>query len=268
MNAPGRLESDARATAEAVARRSRGKLVAWLAARSRDVAAAEDALADAFAAALADWPARGCPANPEAWLMTVARRRLVDRARRRRTGDGAAATLALLAEGMAAAEPALPDQRLGLLFACAHPALERSVRAPLMLQAVLGLDTGRIASAFLASPAAMAKRLVRAKARIRAAGIPFAVPEPAELPPRLDAVLEAIYAAFAEGWTDAAGTDPARRELTGEAIWLARLLAGLMPGEPEALGLLALMLHAEARRPARRDAAGDYVPLGWQDPGL
>jgi len=268
VNAPGRPGSEARATADAVARRSYGKLVAWLAARSRDVAAAEDALADAFAAALAEWPLRGCPANPEAWLMTVARRRLIDRDRRRRTGDGAAATLALLAEGLAAAEPGLPDQRLGLLFACAHPALDRGVRAPLMLQAVLGLDAQRIASAFLTSPAAMAKRLVRAKARIRAAGIPFAVPPPQELAPRLDAVLEAIYAAFAEGWADAAGTDAARRELTGEAIWLARLVAGLLPGEPEALGLLALMLHAEARRPARRDAAGDYVPLGWQDPAI
>ena len=159
MNAPERIlgEGAAREAADAVARRSYGKLVAWLAARSRDVAAAEDALADAFAAALADWPARGCPENPEAWLMTVARRRLVDRDRRRRTGEGAAATIALLAEGLAAAEPGLPDQRLGLLFACAHPALERGVRAPLMLQVVLGLEAGRIASAFLASPAAMAK---------------------------------------------------------------------------------------------------------------
>ncbi len=272
MNAPQRPAQEAhdaaRATADAVARRSYGKLVAWLAARSRDVAAAEDALADAFAAALADWPARGCPENPEAWLMTVARRRLIDRDRRRRTGEGARLEIALLAEGLAAADPALPDQRLGLLFACAHPALEPGVRSPLMLQVVLGLDAQRIASAFLASPAAMAKRLVRAKTRIRQAGIPFAVPEPGELAPRLDAVLEAIYAAFAEGWSDAAGADPARRDLTAEVIYLARLVAGLLPAEPEALGLLALMLHAEARRPARRDSAGDYVPLGWQDPAL
>jgi RNA polymerase sigma-70 factor (ECF subfamily) len=137
-----------------------------------------------------------------------------------------------------------------------------------MLQAVLGLDAQRIASAFLTSPAAMAKRLVRAKSRIREAGVPFAIPEASELAPRLDAVLEAIYAAFAEGWSDAAGTDAARRDLTEEAIFLARLVAGLLPEEPEALGLLALMLHAEARRPARRDAAGDYVPLGWQDASL
>ena len=268
MNRPALLGPEAaRATADAVARRSYGKLVAFLSARSRDVAAAEDALSDAFAAALADWPANGCPTSPEAWLMTAARRRLVDRDRRRRSGEAAAAEIALLAEGLAAASgPGLPDHRLALLFACAHPALDPGIRAPLMLQVVLGLDARRIASAFLVSPSAMAKRLVRAKGKIREAGIPFAVPEPGELAPRLDAVLEAIYAAFAEGWSDPAGTDAARRELTGEAIFLARLVAGLLPDAAEALGLLALMLHAEARRPARRDAEGAFVPLGWQDP--
>ncbi len=259
----------ARETADAVARRSYGKLVAFLAARSHDVAAAEDALADAFAAALADWPTRGCPANPEAWLMTAARRRLTDQQRRRRTGADAAPALAILAEGLAeAAGPGLPDDRLGLLFACAHPALDPGIRAPLMLQVVLGLDSARIASAFLVSPAAMAKRLVRAKTKIRRAGIPFAIPDADEIAPRLDAVLEAIYAAFAEGWTDPDGTDSARRDLTGEAIFLARLVTRLLPAAPEALGLLALMLHAEARRPARRDADGAFVPLGWQDPAL
>ncbi|MFO1141601.1 MAG: DUF6596 domain-containing protein [Amaricoccus sp.] len=267
---PSELGSErAREAADAVARRSYGKLVAFLAARSRDVAAAEDALADAFAAALADWPGRGCPANPEAWLMTVARRRLVDRDRRRRSGEAAAPALALLAEGLAdAAGPGLPDDRLALLFACAHPALDPGIRAPLMLQVVLGLDAARVASAFLVSPAAMAKRLVRAKGKIREAGIPFAVPEQADLAPRLDAVLDAIYAAFAEGWTDPEGTDAARRELTGEAIFLARVVVGLLPDAPEALGLLALMLHAEARRAARRDADGAFVPLGWQDAAL
>jgi RNA polymerase sigma-70 factor (ECF subfamily) len=265
---PQRLAAeDARETADAVARRSYGRLVAFLAARSHDVAAAEDALSDAFAAALADWPARGCPANPEAWLMTVARRRLIDADRRRQSGAAASGAIALLAEGLDAARqaPGLPDQRLGLLFACAHPALDAGIRAPLMLQVVLGLDAGRIASAFLVSPAAMAKRLGRAKAKIRAAGIPFALPEPADLAPRLEGVLEAIYGAFAEGWSDAEGADPARRDLTGEAIWLARLVTGLLPEAPEALGLLALMLYAEARRPARRDAEGGFVPLGWQD---
>ena len=268
---PARLAAGvAREAADAVARRSYGKLVAYLAARSHDVAAAEDALSDAFAAALADWPARGCPANPEAWLMTVARRRLIDADRRRRTGAAVSGEIALLAEGLAAAglDPGLPDDRLGLLFACAHPALDAGIRAPLMLQVVLGLDASRIASAFLVSPAAMAKRLGRAKSKIREAGIPFAIPDPADLAPRLDVVLQAIYAAFAEGWTDAEGSDASRRDLAAEAIYLARLVTGLLPQAPEALGLLALMLHAEARRPARRDAEGAFVPLGWQDPRL
>src|SRR5438067_3929406 len=259
--------AEARSTADAVARRSYGKLVAFLAARTRDMAAAEDALAEAFAAALADWPQKGCPANPEAWLLTVARRKTIDAARRRRSGEAAAAQLQLLAAGLeAAAEPAIPDHRLALMFACAHPAIEAGIRAPLILQGVLGLEARVIASAFLASPAAMAKRLVRAKDKIRQAGIPFAIPERAELPGRLDTVLEAIYAAFTQGWTEPGGTDVARRDLTAEALFLARLATELMPAEPEALGLLALLLHAEARRRARRSDDGAYVPLAEQDP--
>ncbi|WP_425285031.1 RNA polymerase sigma factor [Bauldia litoralis] len=260
----------ARDTAEMVARDSYGRLVALLAVRTRDVAAAEDALADAFAAALADWPANGVPAKPEAWLVTVARRRLIDAARRRQTGDAAEGTLRLLAEEVdaAAAGPGIPDRRLALLFACAHPALDPAIRAPLMLQVVLGLDAKRIASAFLMSPAAIGKRLGRAKARIREAGIPFAVPDRAELPGRLDTVLDAVYAAFGDGWGDPAGTDAARRGLSAEALYLARLAAALMPDEPEALGLLALMLHAEARRGARRNGEGDYVPLADQETDL
>jgi predicted RNA polymerase sigma factor len=262
-------DAQARGTADAVARRSYGKLVAFLAARTRDVAQAEDALSSAFAAALADWPRNGCPANPEAWLLTVARRKMIDGARRRRSGEVAAAQLQLLAEGLYAAEAAdIPDQRLALMFACSHPAIEVGIRAPLILQVVLGLDAKAIASAFLTSPAAMGKRLVRAKDKIRQAGIPFAVPERAELPGRLDAVLDAIYAAFGEGWTDPGGTDVARRDLTDEALYLARLVTELLPQEPEALGLLALMLHAHARRRARRTPGGDYVPLAEQDPGL
>jgi len=262
-------DAQARGTADAVARRSYGKLVAFLAARTRDVAQAEDALSSAFAAALADWPRNGCPANPEAWLLTVARRKMIDGVRRRRSGEVAAAQLQLLAEGLYAAEAAdIPDQRLALMFACAHPAIEVGIRAPLILQVVLGLDAKAIASAFLTSPAAMGKRLVRAKDKIRQAGIPFAVPERAELPGRLDAVLDAIYAAFGEGWTDPGGTDVARRDLTDEALFLARLVTELLPQEPEALGLLALMLHAHARRGARRTPGGDYVPLAEQDPGL
>jgi RNA polymerase sigma-70 factor (ECF subfamily) len=256
-----------RAIAEAVARRSYGKLVALLAMRTRDVAAAEDALADAFAAALADWPERGCPANPEAWLMTVARRRAIDGARHRRVGDEVTNQLAILADEIDEREKgALPDRRLALLFACTHPALEAAIRTPLMLQVVLGLEAKTIASAFLMSPAAMSKRLVRAKHKIREAGIPFSVPEREELPGRLAAVLEAVYAAYAEGWTDPAGCDSGRRDLTGEALFLAHLLVELLPDEPETLGLLALMLYAQSRCDARRDAAGDYVPLSAQDP--
>ena len=260
----------ARAVAEAAARQSYGKLVAWLAARTRDVAAAEDALADAFAAALERWPRTGVPEKPEAWLLAVARRRRVDAVRRRLTSEAGREHLKLIAQEMEArmTDEDLPDERLRLMFACAHPAIESSVRAPLILQTILGFDAATIASAFLVSPATMGQRLVRAKARIRETGIPFRVPERAELGERLDAVLEAIYAAFAEGWSDPAGTETQRRNLATEGIWLGRLVASLMPDEPEALGLLALMLFAEARRPARRDGAGDYVPLAEQDCAL
>jgi len=253
------------ATAEAAARRSYGKLVAFLAARTGDVAGAEDALSDAFAAALVDWPARGIPENPEAWLVAVARRRMIDAARRRRTGADAAGHLQLIAEELASETP-VPDDRLLLMFACAHPAIDPGIRAPLILQTVLGFDAAAIASAFLVSPAAMGQRLVRAKSKIREAGIPFRLPERADLGERLAAVLEAIYAAFAEGWSDPAGTEIRRRNLAEEGIWLGRLVASLLPDAPEALGLLALMLYAEARRGARRDARGDYVPLAEQDP--
>lgn len=258
-------------TADAVARRSYGKLVAFLAARTRDVAAAEDALSEAFAAALADWPRNGCPANPEGWLLTVARRKFIDVARGRRRGELAGEELRLMAEGLeaaAASDAGIPDQRLALMFACAHPAIDAGIRAPLMLQAVLGLDAAMIASAFLISPATMGQRLVRAKNKIRQAGIPFRIPEREELRERLETVLDAIYAAFAEGWSDAAGTDVARRDLAEEAIFLGRVVTELLPDEPEGLGLLGLMLHAEARRGARRDEDGEYVPLGEQDPAV
>jgi predicted RNA polymerase sigma factor len=263
-------DEQARSTADAVARRSYGKLVAFLAARIRDLAAAEDALSEAFAAALADWPRNGCPSNPEAWLLTVARRKAIDMHRGRLRHEIAGDQLRIMAEGLdaAAAESEIPDQRLALMFACAHPAIDASIRAPLILQVVLGLDAAMIASAFLISPVAMGKRLVRAKDKIRQAGIPFRVPGREELPSRLNTVLETIYAAFAEGWADPGGTDVARRDLTEESLFLARLVVEMMPQEPEALGLLALMLHAEARRRARRNATGEYVPLAEQDPAL
>src|SRR5262245_18248631 len=164
---------EARATAEAVARQSYGRLVAFLAARTRDVAGAEDALSEAFAAALADWPASGVPDNPQAWLLAVARRRQIDAARRRRVGAEQASHVRLLAEELQAAamtDRLTPDERLALMFACAHPAIEPGIRAPLILQTILGLDAATIASAFLVAPATMGQRLVRAKAKIRQAG--------------------------------------------------------------------------------------------------
>jgi len=226
-------------------------------------------LSDAFAAALVDWPASGVPRNPEAWLLTVARRKWIDAARRRRSAEDAGGHLRLMAEEIAAAAaggPPPPDERLTLMFACAHPALDPAIRAPMILQTLLGLDAAAIGSAFLVSPARMSQRLVRAKRKIREAGIPFQLPEGAQLAARLEAVLEAIYAAFAEGWSDPAGTEARRRNLAEEAIWLGRLVISLLPDEPEALGLLSLMLHAQARRDARRDPQGEYVPLADQDP--
>jgi RNA polymerase sigma-70 factor (ECF subfamily) len=266
MANPDRLSH---AAAAAAARRSYGRLVALLSARTRDVAGAEDALSEAFAAALAVWPNSGVPRNPEAWLLAAARRRWIDAGRRRRTAAEGSGQVQLLAEEMAAmaaqAAP-IPDERLSLMFACAHPAIEASIRAPLILQTVLGFDAATIASAFLVAPATMGQRLARAKAKIRLAGIPFRTPEREEIAERLDAVLAAIYAAFAEGWSDPAGADAKRRNLAEEAIWLGRLVAELLPNEPEALGLLALMLYSASRWPARRDPNGEFVPLGEQDP--
>jgi RNA polymerase sigma-70 factor (ECF subfamily) len=263
-------DEQARITADAVARRSYGKLVAFLATRTRDVAAAEDALSEAFASALTDWPRNGCPANPEGWLLTVARRKAIDLARVDRRSEEYSEQLQAVDRELAAApaDDEIPDERLAMMFACAHPAIDVGIRAPLILQVVLGLDAKAIASAFLTSPAAMGKRLVRAKDKIRQAGIPFRVPGREQLPERIATVLDAIYAAYSEGWTDAGGTDVIRRDLTEEALFLARLVVELMPAEPEALGLLALMLHAQARRRARRNSDGEFVPLAKQSPAL
>jgi RNA polymerase sigma-70 factor (ECF subfamily) len=274
---PTARDANAREVAARVARESYGKLVAYLAAASRDVPGAEDALAEAFASALAVWPSQGAPANPEGWLATAARRRLIDAARRRRAADRGSEALALIdAELKEAADgaEAIPDRRLALMFACAHPAIEESVRAPLMLQTILGLDAAAIASAFLVSPAAMGQRLSRAKAKIRLAGVPFKIPEREDLPERLGVALEAIYAAFSHGWAEAFSDDPHGRNLAEEAIWLARVVVSLIPNEPEAMGLLALMLYAHSRREARRDEHGRYVPLSeqkverWDQPAI
>ena len=256
--------------AERAARQSYGKLVAYLAARTGDLATAEDALADAFAAALASWPTGGVPQAPEAWLLAAARRRMIDIARRRRTSEAAADRLQLSADEAASEmDPAdVPDWRLRLMFACAHPAIDAAIRGPLMLQTVLGLDAGAIAAALLTAPKAMGQRLVRAKRRIRDTGIPFRLPNRGDLPERLDAVLEAIYSAFGAGWPDPGGLDARRQGLLDEAVWLGRVVVELLPEEPEGLGLLALMLYAGARRKARRNAESDYVPLSEQNPAL
>ncbi|MBL8549616.1 MAG: hypothetical protein JNJ73_06505 [Hyphomonadaceae bacterium] len=248
--------------AERVARESYGRLLALLAARTRDIAAAEDALAEAFAAALHAWPRTGAPERPEAWLFAAAKRKLIDAARRARTASDAERALALIAEELEGAREALPDRRLALLFACAHPEIEEGARTPLMLQSVLGFSAERIAAAFLVPPATMSQRLVRAKKGIAEAGIAFEAPGPDEWPARVAAVLEAIYATYAEGWAD-----DAQVSMAAEGAWLCRVLASQLPEEPEALGLLALVLHLEARRPARR-VEGRFVPLEEQDVAL
>jgi RNA polymerase sigma-70 factor (ECF subfamily) len=254
--------------AQKVARASYGKLIAYLAKQTRDVAGAEDALSEALAAALADWPQKGVPENPEAWLMAVAKRKIIDASRRRRSGEASTDHLQLMTEeleAMASQERTIPDERLALMFACAHPAIDPNIRSPLILQTVLGLDAADIGSAFLVTPAAMGQRLARAKNKIKVAGIPFRVPERAELGERLDAVLEAIYAAYTKGWNDPANV---QNNLAEEAIWLGRLIVGLMPDEAEALGLLALMLFLQSRRAARRDGRDKFVPLSDQDTNL
>jgi predicted RNA polymerase sigma factor len=257
---------DARRVAELAARNSYGRLVAYLAAQTRDVAAAEDALGDAFLTALKTWPENGVPQNPAAWLLVTARHRLIDVARRKQIQEKVLNTIKLEPPIAPAFDPSnFPDDRLKLLFICAHPAIDPTMHTPLMLQTVLGLNAAQIASAFLVAPTTMGQRLVRAKVKIRDAGIAFELPKTVELPTRLAAVLEAIYAAYTNAWDTIDGGDPRHQGLAEEAIWLARLSVQLMPEAPEAHGLLALMLYCEARRGARRSADGAYIPLLEQD---
>jgi RNA polymerase sigma-70 factor (ECF subfamily) len=261
-------QEDTHRTIERVARESYGRLVAYLSVHTHDLASAEDALSNALVSALNHWPQDGVPKNPEAWLLTAARHSLIDVIRHQKVVLESEPTLKFLTEN--ATETNLstqfPDERLKLLFVCAHPAIDPAMHTPLMLQTVLGLDAARIAQAFLIAQKTMGQRLFRAKTKIRSGGVPFEIPQERDLPERLDAVLEAIYAAFGLGWDDMAGADQRGRDLAEEAIWLARVLLQLMPGEAEVHGLLALMLHCEARRPARRAPDGRYIPLSDQDP--
>ena len=246
-------------------RDSYGRLLAVLAAPTRDIAAAEDALADAFERALVRWPGDGIPANPEGWLLTVARNRLRDLWK----SSGYRMTESLTESDCASTSldddmPAIPDRRLELMLVCAHPAIAPNIRTPLMLQSVLGVEAAAIATAFAVEPATMAQRLVRAKKRIRDAGIPFALPERDDLAERLPSVLEAVYGAYAIDWQLAPQGAPIE-SLSAEALHLALVLAELLPDEPEVLGLAALVCLSEARRPARRTADGGFIPLDGQD---
>jgi predicted RNA polymerase sigma factor len=263
------MTPEARRAIEDAARVSQRRLLAFLSSRSRDLALCEDALGDAFRQAVEQWPDDGVPTSPEAWLLTVARRRLLDRARRVETESDARSALTaawdLAAEASLASD--FPDERIKLLFVCAHPAIAPEMHTPLMLQVVLGLDAARIASAFLLAPTTMGQRLVRTKLKIRDAGIPFEVPGPELLPERLEAVLSAIYAAYGAG-REVVDADDQRSDLREEALALARLCVSLLPAEPEAWGLLSLLLHCEAREPARRGEGGRYVRLSEQDTAL
>ena len=262
-------ESAAHAAIETVVRNSYGQLIAYLAARTGDVAGAEDALSDALVAALETWPVAGIPQKPEAWLLHAARNRIIDAVRHHQVRQNAEVFLQQIAEEaqtVAATQDHFPDERLKLLFVCAHPAIDPAARTPLMLQTVLGIEAQRIASAFLVSPAAMSQRLVRTKNKIRDAAIPFRIPDPPEWRERLAFVLDAIYAAYTTGWQSLPETASTHHALAAEAIALGRLLVQLMPREAEAHGLLALMLHCQARRAARYTSDGTFVPLDQQDP--
>jgi predicted RNA polymerase sigma factor len=262
---PGQGEPGPAARSAGVAARdSYGRLLALLAAATSDIAAAEDALADAFERALRTWPSHGVPGNPDAWLLTVARNRLRDerksaRAQRSVPLEASRDALAHIDETDV---DSIPDRRLELMLVCAHPAIQPAMRTPLMLATVLGFTAEQIGRAFSVPTSTMATRLVREKKRIKATGIPFRVPDQADLPARMTSVLEAVYGAYVIDWA----TGPQDRRLPSEALHLAEVLTTLVPGDPEARGLAALIELSAARAPARVDADGRFVPLAEQDP--
>ena len=255
------------ARAAEVARASYGRLLAILSARSRDILAAEDALGDAFQRALQVWPEQGIPDKPEAWLLTTARNRLVDIARKNSHHQKPELLddIQYLNTKQEDDMQSFPDDRLKLLFVCAHPAIDSKIHTPLMLQTVLGLEAQTIANAFLVSPASMAQRLVRAKRKIKDASIPFIIPELDELSTRLSAVLEAIYGAFSVSFANSAESE---QHLSTEALFLINLLADLLPKEPEVLGLAALINFSNAREQARISDNDCLISLDKQDTGL
>jgi RNA polymerase sigma-70 factor (ECF subfamily) len=245
-----------------------GRAVAALIGVFGDVDVAEEAVQEAFAAAVARWPSRGIPPSPAGWIITTARRRAIDRLRREAARPDRHAQAALLHEGgEPAQEGPVRDDRLRLIFTCCHPALGGAAQVALTLRLLGGLTTAEIARAFLVPEPTMAQRLVRAKAKIRAARIPYRVPAEGELPDRLRTVLAVVYLIFNEGYTASSGDQLVRPDLCAEAIRLGRVLAELMPDEPEVTGLLALMLLTESRRPARTTASGGLVLLAEQDRG-
>ena len=264
------------AAIERVFREESGVVLAALIARFRDFDLAEDALQDAFTLAVQRWPLAGLPRNPAAWLTTTARNRIIDRLRHREMAGGKAADVRSAELDRRHAEPGggedwmepVRDERLRLIFTCCHPALSREAQVALTLRTLGGLTTGEVARAFLVSEATMGRRLVRAKKKIRDANIPYRVPPSEQLPARLDPVLAVLYLIFNEGYAAHSGDAPVRRELAAEAIRLTRVLAGLLPGHPEVLGLLALMLLHDSRRDARVAADGSLVPLEEQDRSL